>query len=86
MNPTSIMHQSCRYRKSTNKSSHCKLMGDQSITCMTHDLSNQVCGTLYVMISNIPKGRSMSMNNIFPSNKSKVPSRWVKLTKIGGKL
>ena len=86
MNPTSTMHQSCGYRLSTNKSSHYKLMGNQSITYMTYDLGNEVCGTLYVMVSKILKGRSMSINNIFPSGESKVPSRWVKLTKIGGKL
>ena len=86
MSPTSTMHQSCGYRQSTNKSFNCKLMGDQSITCMTHDLSNEVYITLYDMISKIPKGRSMSINNRFPSNKSKKPSRWVKFTEIGGKL
>lgn len=32
------------------------------------------------------KGRSMSINNKLPSNKSKMPSRWVKLTEIERKL
>ena len=61
-------------------------MGDQSITCMTPNLSNEVCGTLYVMISKIPKERIMSINNRLPSNKSKMPSRWVSLSEIRGKL
>ena len=53
---------------------------------MTHDLSNEVYITLYDMILKIPKGRSMSINNRLPSNKSKIPSRWVRFTEIGGKL